>query len=76
MPSLSASVGVLLLQSVGIVLRWHEYEKHAWLARVVILDCFSVVSVVTTIWQGYDVGDLPGSPPELMERILNDPEAR
>lgn len=26
--------------------------------------------------QGYDVGDLPGDSKALMERILNDPEAR
>lgn len=55
----------------------HEYEKQAWLARVVISRLYlPAVSVVTTVLQGYDVGDLPGSPPELMERILNDPEAR
>lgn len=27
-------------------------------------------------FQGYDVGDLPENPRDLMERILNDPEAR
>ncbi|CAN0372460.1 unnamed protein product, partial [Discosporangium mesarthrocarpum] len=42
------------------------------------LDVFnSIFSVLTKLKkEGYDVGELPSSAPELMQSILNDPEAR
>ena len=40
--------------------------------------CACVPTYPTRRWigQGYDVGDLPDDSRALMERILNDPEAR